>query len=1259
MGKETNLGLGLNGDNIVTSVRESSAAARAGVKLGDVILGWQGRALERERLQDILRPAPVHILSIARGSALVSARAGATAPASARGARTVPSMARAAPDPSGQAPAAAVAMVARPGPGASTPAASSGGHAVGGADDASCDGTAREGASHGGERHRRRRHRERRPREGAAHWASGWGGASGTDTSGGSDVDAAGAVGGGHDDDEGGVAEAGAEVAVVEEKKVNGGRETLSRARAKKREERAPNVGERIADASTDLDGEEEEDVEGGGIVSAATARSGVEEDDEEAAELFRKQELLRRLAMMQASQAQQQQQKRTTAVDAPQSPSRRVESGDGGGGDGGGGDGTSGQASSRTTRGTRGGRGETATPREVVARQHVEHMQKVRKLEEAAVHLAAASPSKRVDATAAAAEDQESHAPYDVIAAAGGAGSASDGSDSDDEDDDAAEEEEEGERGADAADARALEMAREWAASRHLIEAPPGAAAATAAVNERPPPATRRNARGRPPVEAPMARGEGQRPSPRSPPVSGEPRGRSSLSLSDVAMLEREVRDARAEYEALLGQVHAQVGRALRRAEAHAHTELMRRWRRYTAEAERLRGIRKVLAEMAMPGLPPPSPGAGSVPKPWVEAEPSGGSPRGGAPRAAANGVTAAPPSARVASPARPAPTPPKSAKERTATLFSTLEASGLMSNADERQASEAPPSKADERARGGDGGGGGGDGTSRRHTPRAATEREGANGRSAREASAAAAPTPPLSGVPAERHVVKRHEVRHEARHEARHQELHQQDRQNEERQPEERLQQRERPQERRTASQPAASSPAASSPHRELASLLQKALLAARSSPPDWMRVEGLLARTEARAVALCDVGGEAAAGGESAAERVRRAALALRRRRRVTSTLDKVRRLREEFTIRPQGEATARGGARPGADGGGGGGSEKKDVAEAEVLALLTSLLGDEVVAATAAAEGGGGGGASSPSAGGERGPAATARGAAPTSGQHALAAEEVSRRGAQTSREAIDGVMERLDRLRRGGGAGGGGEGGAAPPERSRPNERSTRQAADASRAGQPPGLPTHVPRLALDAVRPECAADSHVAPGAVGGDSIRGGGGGGGGGGGLLDRLQQGLETARQSVDQSIEQMGADVAETFRRHTGALESMWQGWGGGSGGGSATQRENEAAAAQAVAGSRLTRDRGCRSRFSEADWAERVKHRTVGFDAGHHGNVGAAGAGAAGGGGLSSRSRFVDDEYTLGPARPVHELDAVDRYEAKAHSFHFC
>ena len=321
--------------------------------------------------------------------------------------------------------------------------------------------------------------------------------------------DAAGAVGGGHDDDEGGWRGRGGSGGGGG-KKVNGGRETLSRARAKKREERAPNVGERIADASTDLDGEEEEDVEGGGIVPRP--RPGrVWKRTMRRRPSFRKQSPASarhdRPPKRQQQQKRQQRWMRHTALTASGIPRRRRRRRRGGDGR---------PAGVVDDPWDARGRGETATPREVVARQHVEHMQKVRKLEEAAVHLAAASPSKRVDATAAAAEDQESHAPYDVIAAAGGAGSASDGSDSDDEDDDAAEEEEEGERGADAADARALEMAREWAASRHLIEAPPGAAAATAAVNERPPPATRRNARGRPPVEAPMARGEGQRPSPR-----------------------------------------------------------------------------------------------------------------------------------------------------------------------------------------------------------------------------------------------------------------------------------------------------------------------------------------------------------------------------------------------------------------------------------------------------------------------------------------------------------------------------------------------------------------------------------------------------------------------------------------------------------------------------------------------------------------------------------------------------------------------
>ena len=30
-----------------------------------------------------------------------------------------------------------------------------------------------------------------------------------------------------------------------------------------------------------------------------------------------------------------------------------------------------------------------------------------------------------------------------------------------------------------------------------------------------------------------------------------------------------------------------------------------------------------------------------------------------------------------------------------------------------------------------------------------------------------------------------------------------------------------------------------------------------------------------------------------------------------------------------------------------------------------------------------------------------------------------------------------------------------------------------------------------------------------------------------------------------------------------------------------------------------------------------------------------------------------------DEWTLGPAKPVHELDTVSRYDSKQHAFHFC
>ena len=93
MGRDTSLGLGLNSDNIVTSVRATSAGDKAGIKVGDIVLGWQGRPLAGERLQDILRPAPVHVLSIARGSALGSTArtAGAAAPTPRQTPRGVPS----------------------------------------------------------------------------------------------------------------------------------------------------------------------------------------------------------------------------------------------------------------------------------------------------------------------------------------------------------------------------------------------------------------------------------------------------------------------------------------------------------------------------------------------------------------------------------------------------------------------------------------------------------------------------------------------------------------------------------------------------------------------------------------------------------------------------------------------------------------------------------------------------------------------------------------------------------------------------------------------------------------------------------------------------------------------------------------------------------------------------------------------------------------------------------------------------------------
>ena len=80
MGKDKTLGIGLNNDNIVTSVTPNSVAGRHGLRLGDVIVGWQGQPLMGRKLQDLLRPAPVHILSVCRGGVLFKPMAEAPAP---------------------------------------------------------------------------------------------------------------------------------------------------------------------------------------------------------------------------------------------------------------------------------------------------------------------------------------------------------------------------------------------------------------------------------------------------------------------------------------------------------------------------------------------------------------------------------------------------------------------------------------------------------------------------------------------------------------------------------------------------------------------------------------------------------------------------------------------------------------------------------------------------------------------------------------------------------------------------------------------------------------------------------------------------------------------------------------------------------------------------------------------------------------------------------------------------------------------------
>jgi len=114
-----------------------------------------------------------------------------------------------------------------------------------------------------------------------------------------------------------------------------------------------------------------------------------------------------------------------------------------------------------------------------------------------------------------------------------------------------------------------------------------------------------------------------------------------------------------------------------------------------------------------------------------------------------------------------------------------------------------------------------------------------------------------------------------------------------------------------------------------------MLQRALQAARASPPQWSRVELLLVRASELAADSCALAEDGtprslqgADGEGGAADRVRKAATALKRRRRVGSALQKVREVRA---------AASTGEAR---------GSEE-ELCEAELLELLTALLTDEL------------------------------------------------------------------------------------------------------------------------------------------------------------------------------------------------------------------------------------------------------------------------------------------------------------------------
>ena len=455
-----------------------------------------------------------------------------------------------------------------------------------------------------------------------------------------------------------------------------------------------------------------------------------------------------------------------------------------------------------------------------------------------------------------------------------------------------------------------------------------------------------------------------------------------------------------------------------------------------------------------------------------------------------------------------------------------------------------------------------------------------------------------------------------------------------------------------------------------HRELVAMLQRALLAARAAPPDWQRAEAMLSRAEGCAATLCDAGTGAGADDadgcpsspEKPADRVRRAALALRRRRRVASVLDKVNELRASSA---PVNATAK----------------ARQVGEAEVLALLTALLGDEALVVTAAAS---------------HSPTARA-GAAPPETNDASGEDDGD--GGTHVKES---VMERLDRLRRGASlrdkpmssaeaeAMAVAEATAIADDAVAAAAAATRRARLAPADGadgrappptqpppvQPPAPP--VPRLNLSrngaapspppdlsegsaggSVTSESAAPTHGAPQAAPATPAASE---------LLARLQSGMETARQQANSRLDAVEHEVTEwkeqTYRRSMDTLDSLWKRFGGSGaddgGGDHDPSRFGHAGRPRGdphdfegrdyvrAPTNRLTRGEGCRNRFSEADWAQRVRDKRVGFET-------AAGAATSG----SVPPGAAADEWTLGPARPVHELDTVSRYDGQQASFHFC